>query len=78
MINKAVLEEDSELFRRADKYRLGMWENVMIDEANLIYHGRFSYKDVQEMPVVERTFFLNYTRDRLKETEDSIQGLIGG
>lgn len=55
---------EEELIDYATKY----WENILYIEHDLIYYGRMSYKDIENLPILERDKFLEFTRDKYKES----------
>lgn len=70
MIDRAIIEQDPELFRKADEYRVQYWENTMRQVHDLVHFSHFAYRDVMRMPYIERVHLHGYTKDRVKEEQE--------
>ena len=44
---------------------------------DLVYYGKFSYHDVEHMPVVERDAFLGFTKENRDAEIESMKALTG-
>lgn len=63
-------EEDWESYDKWSNYINESFTNLMKIEADLVYYGRFTRNDIQQMKPVERRFHIQEINRRNKEIEE--------
>ena len=67
MIEYAQDHNDLELLEKVSRRKFREWERICSEAHDLVFFGKYTYKDVGEMPPHERRFLLNLVRKHLEE-----------
>ena len=76
MIDDALYLEDQESYDLGQDYKISRWKQIIREQHDLIYFGRCSYIDVEQMTPIERDTFLEFTKERRDEESSSLSDMF--
>lgn len=73
---EAYKNGDEESYNLLFKYREVMFTNLLVKEADLVYYGRFSVRDIEKMRYVEWMFHWKTLKERIDEENKRNEELL--